>query len=318
MAGEERLRELLRDPRWSLPPWPDAELRVRRTARRQRMRFARIGGAVAAVVTTAAVLPVMALARNPGGPTASGGPAAPTPGVHLLALPALGAPGFPVGIYPAARRAVLMTAAMPLCPANSGLQVPNRNTAVVAVIELRQQGRSFAADLRGSDRAYWPGLLRGWRQDPVKIAAQAADMSVTYSGPLADFQVPARPSPPVRARTQAAASAQVPVVRHALAGVAAPVSRRTLTSRQAPVNAAGRVQTQAVRQPPAALRLRLRAVAGIVAAGCGAHLVRHSWVVVSRRPRAPASGRLAPVTPAREVASLFLKRRGHLLLYTSQ
>src|SRR5260221_14639160 len=30
MNREDRLRELLRDPRWSLAPWPDAHSRVRR------------------------------------------------------------------------------------------------------------------------------------------------------------------------------------------------------------------------------------------------------------------------------------------------
>jgi hypothetical protein len=51
---EDRLRALLQDPRWSLRPWPDAEARVRRAARRQRLRATSVaagaGAAIAAVV----------------------------------------------------------------------------------------------------------------------------------------------------------------------------------------------------------------------------------------------------------------------------
>jgi hypothetical protein len=59
---EDRLRELLRDPRWTLPSWPDAVQRVRRAARRQRLRAMSIaigGGtfAIAAVVIPLALMP---------------------------------------------------------------------------------------------------------------------------------------------------------------------------------------------------------------------------------------------------------------------
>ncbi len=51
---EERLRSLLQDPGWSLRSWPDAEARVRRAARRQRLRASGVaagaGAAIAAVV----------------------------------------------------------------------------------------------------------------------------------------------------------------------------------------------------------------------------------------------------------------------------
>src|SRR5262245_155085 len=53
MNDEDRLRELLRDPRWSLAPWPDADSRVRRAARRQR-RAAAAAGAVAVLIAAAA------------------------------------------------------------------------------------------------------------------------------------------------------------------------------------------------------------------------------------------------------------------------
>jgi hypothetical protein len=59
-GAENRLRELFRDPRWSLPSWPDADTRVRDAARRQRLRAAAVavgaGFAVIAVIASAVVL----------------------------------------------------------------------------------------------------------------------------------------------------------------------------------------------------------------------------------------------------------------------
>jgi hypothetical protein len=60
--AENRLRELFRDPRWSLPSWPDAEARVRNAARRQRLRAARVSavaGIAAVAALTAVVVPVL-------------------------------------------------------------------------------------------------------------------------------------------------------------------------------------------------------------------------------------------------------------------
>jgi hypothetical protein len=55
-TAAERLRELLGDPRWSLPPWPDAEERVRKAARRQRRRV--IGATTGLTATAAAAIAV--------------------------------------------------------------------------------------------------------------------------------------------------------------------------------------------------------------------------------------------------------------------
>jgi YVTN family beta-propeller protein len=57
MSGEDkaeaRLRELLRDPGWSLPAGPDPEQRVRRAARRQRLRLTVMAGVAVAVIAVA-------------------------------------------------------------------------------------------------------------------------------------------------------------------------------------------------------------------------------------------------------------------------
>ncbi len=60
--AENRLRELFRDPRWSLPSWPDADARVRDAARRQRLRAASVAvGAGIAAITAITVIVVLAL-----------------------------------------------------------------------------------------------------------------------------------------------------------------------------------------------------------------------------------------------------------------
>jgi hypothetical protein len=52
---EDRLRELLRDPSWSLPSWPDAEARIRKAARRQRFRVTGVAAGAIAAITAIAV-----------------------------------------------------------------------------------------------------------------------------------------------------------------------------------------------------------------------------------------------------------------------
>jgi len=258
MTTEDRLRDLLRDPRWTLPAWPDAQARVRRAARRQRLTVTGIGAAVTALITTAAVVPVLLLGAvaNPAASTAPAG--------GSIALPAVGAAGFTSTIYPPAVRARMIANWLRLCPSAAGLEVPGRNVAVASLAVLRQVGEPAApvnvmprggvggslvqipqqqiltSYLRLSDRAFWPRLASG---SGITVVVQAARVPVLYSGPLRSYH---------------------------------------------PVNG-----------PPS--------LAGVVAAGCGSRIVQDTWVIVS--------GHAA--SPTRAAETLFLKRRGHVLVYNA-
>ena len=80
MSGEDkaetRLRELLRDPRWSLPSGPDPEQRVRRAAQRQRLRLAGMAGVAAAALIVVAIPGGLGVLGHLSGPQQP--PAAPT------------------------------------------------------------------------------------------------------------------------------------------------------------------------------------------------------------------------------------------------
>jgi DNA-binding beta-propeller fold protein YncE len=78
--AESKLRDLLRDQAWSLPSWPDAPSRVRRAARRQRLRVAGLTASLGAVVVAAVVVPAIQLSG--GGPQPLG-PAGP-PAAYVL------------------------------------------------------------------------------------------------------------------------------------------------------------------------------------------------------------------------------------------
>jgi hypothetical protein len=169
---EDRLRELLHDPGWSLPAWPDAEARIRRRARRQRIRAATAGAAVAGIA--AAVVTTVTGFQSPGvlAPT---GPAA-------TVAPGPGAAGFPLSIYPAARQG-LAGGTFTRCPDLDGLAAAGpgataRATAVVASLDAA----TFSTDLRLTDRAYWPQEQAGRR---ISSAPGRSGGRVLYSGPLA-------------------------------------------------------------------------------------------------------------------------------------
>ena len=209
MTTEDRLRELLQDPRWSLPAWPDPQARVRRAARRQRLSAASFGAAVAAFVTTAAVIPVVLLGRLAAGGAGPGSDTVPVAGAFQT--PAVGAVGFDAAVYPAAVRAQSPAGVTTLCPDPAGLQgfgpqvaaAPLKVLHKLAQVQLSVSMKGTAAPMAGtgparapvltvkqgftaslllSDRAFWPQLPK-WRA----VLVQAARVPVIYSGPLRSY-----------------------------------------------------------------------------------------------------------------------------------
>jgi len=76
---EGRLRELLRDPGWSLTPPPDAQAWIRRSARRQRVALTGLAACTGAAAATAVAVP-LAL-------SGAGSPPAPAAAGHVQATP---------------------------------------------------------------------------------------------------------------------------------------------------------------------------------------------------------------------------------------
>ena len=194
MTDEDRLRELMHDPGWSLPPWRNAERRIRRTARRQRAVTAGAGAAVA-VVVAGVVLTAIPLVRPGSAPAAISTPPRgtqpaamkprPSPSRQQPRLtPPVGSTGFPAAIYPAAVRARHQATALPLCPAPAGLEPPGPATPAAAAAVLQDLSGSFHADLRASDRSAWPFLASRWQDGGIGLFARAARVAPRYSGPL--------------------------------------------------------------------------------------------------------------------------------------
>ncbi len=170
---EGRLRELLSDPGWSLPSWPDAEARVRRAARRQRIRAAWVAAGASAVAAAIVVATVTGFAL----------PSRPVPGGAdaQFRLPAVGAPGFPARVYPGpVGRPIFSFAGH--CPNPVGLEAPPAAMRAQALAVLRRLGRSFSADLRLSDRTYWPQLQTNWQDGDERRAPTTPH--VLYSASL--------------------------------------------------------------------------------------------------------------------------------------
>jgi len=200
MNDEDRLRELLRDPRWSLAPWPDADSRVRRAARRQRRAAA--GAMVVAVVIAAAAasaLPIVlrgSPARVSEGQTSIGAgrtshpePSRSSPSptlVHPTGLPGtpqVGSSAFPISIYPAPEKPRMATGALALCPAPAGLEDPGPYTAAAARTVLRLLSLGLARGLRVSDRSAWPFLASNWKLGGSTLVTFART-PVRFAGPL--------------------------------------------------------------------------------------------------------------------------------------
>jgi hypothetical protein len=193
MTDEDRLRELMHDPGWSLPPWRNAEHRIRRAARRQRAVI--IGaGAAAALGLAGVVLAASPLLRTGSAPVAIPTPShgtqlttkpRPSPSASRSRLtPPVGATGFPAAIYPAAVRTRHHASTLPLCPAPAGLEPPGPATPAAATAVLRKLSGSFHVDLRASDRSAWPFLASRWQAGGIRLFTRAASSAPRYSGPL--------------------------------------------------------------------------------------------------------------------------------------
>ncbi len=108
-----------------------------------------------------------------------------------LALPPVGAPGFPVSIYPPPRSHKVLNL-VGECPNPSGLQPPGPGMRATALAVENSLGRSFRSDLRLTDRVYWQQTLADWRQGlenaNAKVSAKARRSGrVLYSGPLDSY-----------------------------------------------------------------------------------------------------------------------------------
>jgi len=198
VTGEERLRELMRDSGWSLPPWRNAEQRIRRAARRQRAVTAGFAVATALVLAGAALIasplirtgsaPVAVKAahhgmQRPSQPRLAQPGPSPSPSRPRV-TPPVGATGFPEAIYPAAIRTRQNASTLALCPARTGLELPGPATPAAATAVLRELSGSFRADLQVSDRSAWPFLADMWRAGGIRLFARAARSAPRYSGPL--------------------------------------------------------------------------------------------------------------------------------------
>lgn len=75
---ENRLRDLLSDPQWSLRPWPDAQERVRRTARRQRIKAVSGAAGTGAIAVAACAVPLAVLGGAHGTPQPANHPVRPS------------------------------------------------------------------------------------------------------------------------------------------------------------------------------------------------------------------------------------------------
>lgn len=194
MIGEDRLRQLMQDPAWALPAWPDAHARVRRTARRQRIATASAGTAVAATIAVAALVPAILLGTA-SAPMASGHkpgaartapPAAtstsPAPSASPV-TPPVGSAQFPAQIYPAAVKSRLLTRDIALCPDPAGLEAPGPATPAAALMVLHQLGRALYKDLRVSDRSAWPFLASALKTGEIQFLSTAWAL-VRFAGPL--------------------------------------------------------------------------------------------------------------------------------------
>jgi hypothetical protein len=191
---EDRLRQQLRDDGWSLPVWRDAEARVRRTARRQRLHTISASAVACALAAAAVVLPLRltgtAPRQAPAGagskPVPAGSATSTTPGT-ASAAPPVGAPGFPADIYPQPR-ALPAANLLAYCPGGTDMQPFAKATGLQALAVLKRLGHTLARDLRLTDRAFWPIMLKERQGNAPGMFFARPPGPIQYQGPLVDYR----------------------------------------------------------------------------------------------------------------------------------
>jgi hypothetical protein len=142
---EGRLRELLRDPGWSLSPRPDAQARIRRSARRQRVTVTGLATCTGAAAAAAIALP---LALSGGGsqeapgtvPAAGPGTAAPSAQSHPASVLMPDVTGLNL------KKAELVILSVTTHGHIVVLHIKATKTAVVVVHQVPAPGATIASD----------------------------------------------------------------------------------------------------------------------------------------------------------------------------
>jgi hypothetical protein len=193
---EDRIRAALHDPPRQIPAWPDPMPRIRRAARRQRLKLVFTSAIVAVAVVTAVVAIVQNLpvaGSSPSGPGGTISPkvtrsASPKPGRSTASgvkrLPQVGAPGFPAAIYPAAVRPRHRRGALAACPAPVALVKPPSSARATAIAIIDHWGTANrAALLHAADRAIWPEIVMNFPANRAHRRRHQAQ-PILYAGPL--------------------------------------------------------------------------------------------------------------------------------------
>ncbi len=198
MAGDDqveyRLRELLHDPGWSLPSWPDAQARVRKAARRQRLKGTGIAVGAGAAIAAVVVLTTLLTEARPGSSPAVSPSRHSRPGATHT-LPPVGAADFPANIYPAPQGVPRGKAHfLGACPNPAGLQPAGSGSAAAALKVIKNLGRSFGSDLSLSDRSFWPAIESQWQPGGTRVLPSPGQGGpVLFSGPLEFYYQAFRP-----------------------------------------------------------------------------------------------------------------------------
>jgi hypothetical protein len=144
--------------------------------------------AAAGAVLAAVIVPLILLPGGRTPPVVSSSARSSHKPPPALALPAVGAAGFPASIYPPPAHPRVVLNLVGVCPSASGLQPPGRGAGRAAVAVISRLGQGFRTDLRLTDRVLWPDILRGWEAGGTPMFSPShRPLPVLYSGPLASY-----------------------------------------------------------------------------------------------------------------------------------